>query len=127
MQIKQKEKAKTSKIKVLLLLQILLMVYSLFGICSKLAAQQPFLSFKFIMYYGIVILNLAMYAVCWQQIIKRLPLVTAFANKAVTVIWGLVWGKIFFQEAITAQKLLGAFIIICGIVLVVTEKEASDD
>jgi drug/metabolite transporter (DMT)-like permease len=125
--MKQKEKAKTSKIKVLLLLQILLMVYSLFGICSKLAAQQPFLSFKFIMYYGIVILNLAMYAVCWQQIIKRLPLVTAFANKAVTVIWGLIWGKIFFQEAITAQKLLGAFIIICGIVLVVTEKEASDD
>lgn len=103
------------------------MVYSLFGICSKLAAQQPFLSFKFIMYYGIVILNLAIYAVCWQQIIKRIPLVTAFANKAVTVIWGLIWGKIFFQEAITAQKLLGAFIIICGIVLVVTEKEASGD
>ena len=125
--MKQREKAKTSKIKVVLLLQILLMVYSLFGICSKLAAQQPFLSFKFIMYYGIVILNLAIYAVCWQQIIKRIPLVTAFANKAVTVIWGLIWGKIFFQEAITAQKLLGAFIIICGIVLVVTENEASGD
>lgn len=125
--MKQREKAKTSKKKVVLLLQILLMVYSLFGICSKLAAQQPFLSFKFIMYYGIVILNLAIYAVCWQQIIKRIPLVTAFANKAVTVIWGLIWGKIFFQEAITAQKLLGAFIIICGIVLVVTEKEASGD
>lgn len=125
--MKQREKAKTSKMKVVLLLQILLMVYSLFGICSKLAAQQPFLSFKFIMYYGIVILNLAIYAVCWQQIIKRIPLVTAFANKAVTVIWGLIWGKIFFQEAITAQKLLGAFIIICGIVLVVTEKEASGD
>lgn len=125
--MKQREKAKTSKIKVVLLLQILLMVYSLFGICSKLAAQQPFLSFKFIMHYGIVILNLAIYAVCWQQIIKRIPLVTAFANKAVTVIWGLIWGKIFFQEAITAQKLLGAFIIICGIVLVVTEKEASGD
>ena len=125
--MKQREKAKTSKIKVVLLLQILLMVYSLFGICSKLAAQQPFLSFKFIMYYGIVILNLAIYAVCWQQIIKRIPLVTAFANKAVTVSWGLIWGKIFFQEAITAQKLLGAFIIICGIVLVVTEKEASGD
>lgn len=125
--MKQREKAKTSKIKVVVLLQILLMVYSLFGICSKLAAQQPFLSFKFIMYYGIVILNLAIYAVCWQQIIKRIPLVTAFANKAVTVIWGLIWGKIFFQEAITAQKLLGAFIIICGIVLVVTEKEASGD
>ena len=125
--MKQREKAKTIKIKVVLLLQILLMVYSLFGICSKLAAQQPFLSFKFIMYYGIVILNLAIYAGCWQQIIKRIPLVTAFANKAVTVIWGLIWGKIFFQEAITAQKLLGAFIIICGIVLVVTEKEASGD
>lgn len=44
---------------------------------------------------------------------------TAYANKAVTVLWGLIWGLLFFGETITLQKILGAVIIACGIVLVV--------
>ena len=47
-------------------------------------------------------------AIGWQQVIKRIPLTTAFANKAVTVVWGLVWGALFFREAVTPGKLLGA-------------------
>lgn len=111
----------------LIFLHILLLVYSLLGICSKLAAQVPFMSFQFIMYYGVVILNLGIYAICWQQIIKRMPLVTAYANKAITVIWGILWGKLFFQESISLPKIIGALIIICGIILVVTDKEGEDD
>ena len=61
------------------------------------------------------------YAIAWQQVLKRLPLVTAYANKAVTVIWGLVLGATFFQEKITLQKVIGAFIIIFGVYLVVSE------
>ena len=61
------------------------------------------------------------YAIAWQQVLKRLPLVTAYANKAVTVIWGLVLGSAFFQEKITLQKVIGAFIIIFGVYLVVSE------
>lgn len=114
------------EVKVIIVLQIILFMYSLFGICSKFAAQQEFLSFKFILFYGIVLVNLAVYAVCWQQIIKRLPLVTAYANKAVTVIWGLVWGVVFFREQIAPAQIIGAIIIIIGIVLVVTEKEENN-
>lgn len=87
-----------------------------------MAAQQEFLSFKFFFFYGLVLLILFAYAIAWQQVLKKLPLVTAYANKAVTVIWGLVLGSVFFQEKITLQKVIGAFIIIFGVYLVVSEE-----
>jgi drug/metabolite transporter (DMT)-like permease len=102
-------------------LHILLMMYSFFGIFSKKAAGEDFLSFRFCLYYGIVIMNLAVYAICWQQIIKRMPLVSAFANKAVTVIWGIVWGRLFFGEEITLKKMIGAVIIMLGIIIIALE------
>lgn len=110
-------------IKTIFLLHLLLFFYSLFGICSKLAANYPVLSKEFLFFYGMVILNLGIYAICWQQIIKRIPLVTAFANKAITVIWGIVWGRLFFQEEITFSKILGAILIVIGIICVVSNEE----
>lgn len=100
-----------------LVLHLLLMVFSLATVCSKLASQQVFLSFHFFLLYGLVIFFLGIYALVWQQIIKRMPLTTAFANKAVTVIWGLVWGMLIFHEQLTAGKAIGAIVIVCGIVL----------
>lgn len=105
------------KIKTLFALHILLMVYSTSGIFSKLAAQETFLSFKFCLFYGAVIALLGIYAIFWQQIIKRLPLTTAFANKAVTVVWGIVWGIVFFHENVTFPKIVGAIFVIAGVVL----------
>lgn len=104
-------------------LHILLAIYSLGGICSKFAAQQEFLSFWFIFFYGLVILNLGIYAIVWQQIIKHLPLNTAYANKAVIIVWGILWGFIFFQEQIKWNMLLGAAIVILGVILVVRADE----
>ncbi|WP_418710181.1 transporter [Allofournierella sp.] len=103
----------------LLALHLLLLVYSFSGCFSKTAAGQPFLSLKFILLYGGTLVILAVYALGWQQIIKRLPLTTAFANKAVTVVWGIVCGALFFGEAITPGKLAGAALIIGGVVLFV--------
>ena len=109
--------------KTLLSLQLLLAFYSLSSVCSKMAAQEEFLSAKFILYYGAVILFLGIYAVVWQQILKKLPLVMAYMNKAVTVIWGMIWGVVFFGESITFNKIIGCFIIVVGVCLVVSEKE----
>lgn len=106
-----------SKLKTLLLLHLLLMVYSVSNIFSKLAADESFLSLRFCLFYGGVIALLGLYAIGWQQIIKRLPLTTAFANKAVSVIWGIVWGLLFFQESLTAGKIVGALLIVAGVVL----------
>lgn len=60
---------------------------------------------------------LGFYAIAWQQIIRAIPLTTAFANKAVTSAWGLVWGLLFFREQITVGKLLGVALVIVGVVL----------
>lgn len=115
---------KNDRLKTLFFLHLLLMVYSLSGICSKMAAGTKFLSLPFCLYYGGVILLLGLYAVGWQQIMKRLPLTTAFANKAVTIVWGIVWGALFFHEAITPGKIIGALIVIAGVVLYVTSDNA---
>lgn len=105
------------RIKIYVFLHILLMVYSLSGICSKMAATQESLSPRFFFFYGLILLLLMIYAICWQQIIKRIPLITAYANKAVTVVWGMVWGFLFFHEAITTGKIMGMMFIVMGIIL----------
>lgn len=110
-------KSKTNQVKILLALHLILAVYSTSTIFSKLAAKQDFLSLKFCLYYGIIILLLGFYAIGWQQIIKRLPLTMAFANKAVTVVWGIIWGFVFFNEAITLGKIIGALMVIAGIII----------
>jgi len=100
-----------------LLLHLLLMVYSANGILSKLAARQTFLSWPFLFLYGGVIALLGVYALGWQQVLKRIPLSSAYANKAVTVVWGCVWGLLVFREELTAGKLLGGALVLAGIVL----------
>lgn len=105
------------RVKTLFALHMLLMVYSTSGILSKLAAGVDFLSIEFCLYYGGVLLLLGFYAIGWQQILKRLPLTTAFSNKAVTIVWGIIWGALFFFEPITLPKAVGALSIIAGVVM----------
>ena len=121
------KKTKVSNIKYIAILHIVLFVYSILGIASKIASGKDFMSLEFCFYYGIVILNLFLYAILWQQIIKKIPLITAYANKAVTVIWGIVWGSLFFKEEISFGKIVGAIIIILGIYLVVSTKDEGEN
>ena len=112
------------KYKYILLLHILLAIYSMSGIASKYAAQQEFLSVAFCLLYGMVVLLLILYAVFWQQIIKELPLIIAYANKAVTVVWGIVWGTLIFKEQLSFSKITGAVVIVIGVYIVVTSEES---
>lgn len=112
-----------ANIKPYMVLHILLLLYSLGGICSKYAGQADFLSVNFFIFYGLVLLDLGVYAIVWQQVLRKLPLVTAYANKAITVVWGLVLGKLVFKEQISVWNIIGAIIIITGIYLVVKSDE----
>lgn len=106
-----------TKIKTLFGLHLLLMVYSCSGILSKLAAGCDFFSLEFCLLYGGILFLLGLYAIGWQQVLKRLPLTTAFSNKAVTIVWGIIWGALFFAEPINLPKAIGALLIIAGVVL----------
>lgn len=112
-----------SKLKSFVILHMILALFSVSAVFSKLAAMEESLSFKWIVYYGAVLFIMFVYAIAWQQIIKHMPIVTAYANKAVTVIWGIIWGLIIFREDITVPKIIGAVIIIAGVYLVVTGDE----
>ncbi len=117
------EKKRNDGIKYLIVLHILLAVYSLSGVCSKMAAQNEFLSFWWLFWYALVIINLGVYAIVWQQIIKHLPLNTAYANKAVTIAWGILWGALFFHETVKWNMIVGALIVIVGVIVVVRADE----
>ena len=69
-----------SRSTVLLALHILLAVYSLSGVLSKLASGFSFSDIGFYLCYCGILALLGIYAIGWQQIIKRLPLTTAYAN-----------------------------------------------
>lgn len=119
----EQKKEKKNKISKYVYLHILLLCYSFCGVFSKLASQNEFLSTKFIIFYGISILILGIYAIFWQQILKKFSLTTAFFNKAVTIIWGMLWGIIFFKETITLNMIIGAIIVLVGVGLVVKDYE----
>ena len=112
--------------KTILALNVLLMFFSLGGIFSKLASKQPFLSLKFILCYGALLFIMFVYAIGWQQVIKRLPLTMAYANRAITIVWGIIWGLLFFNEKLNVGKIIGAVIVIAGVLLYVTKSDEGE-
>ena len=108
-----------------LLLHISLLCSSLSGVCSKMASRYTdnIFSLQFIFWFGLVFVIMFGYAIIWQQILKRMPLTVAYANKPVTLIWGIIWGALIFGEKITVNMLIGAAVIFAGIYLVTGETE----
>lgn len=104
-------------------LHIVLMLYSLGAVFSKFAAKSEFMSIQFIFFYGIVLLIMFVYAIVWQQILKKFDLTVAFANKAVVIVWGILWGLLLFKEKITWNMILGAIVIMIGIWMVEKDNE----
>lgn len=100
------------------------MIYSFCGVFQKMAARYPMVSFKFFLLYGCSIGILFIYAILWQLILRRVPLTTAYSNRAVAMIWSLVWSVLLFQERVSWNQILGAIIICFGVYKVVT---ASDE
>ena len=114
-------------LKYIVILNVIIMLYSLGNVCSKTAASKPFLSFEFIFFYGLVLLILGIYAILWQQILKKLPLNVSYANKSVTIIWAIIWGVIFFKETVTLNMIIGAAVVFIGILLMVTGEEKHNE
>lgn len=115
------------KIKPYLILHLIILFNSLGGICSKTAAGKEFLSFDFFLFYGLVLFILAVYAVLWQQVLKSIPLNIAYANKAITLVWGMLWGAIVFRETISISNIIGAIIVLTGVLLMVTGGEKKNE
>ena len=114
------------KRRIYFLLHLRMLLYAGSTVGSKLAAGEEFLSPRFLLYYGGVLVLLGIYALGWQQVIKRLPLATAYANKAVTVLWGLVAGMLLFGESLTPGKVIGVILVVCGVALFAFAEEGGE-
>lgn len=70
---------------------------------------------------------LGVYAVLWQQIIKRFELSVAYANRAMVLVWSMVWAVAIFHDEITVQNIFGVLLVIAGTVIINTDtkKEAA--
>lgn len=118
------EKKKLS-LKAVLAIQGAVIVYTMGGVCSKMAGGQEFLSPGFIMFYGGQIMVLAIYALLWQQIIKRVDLSVAYVNRAMAICWSMVWAILFFGERITLQNIIGVVLVLSGTIIVNSEAGAA--
>ena len=106
------------------LLHLSLVLNSLAGTASKLAGRQKFLSFRFMFWYGVMLLITMAFAFAWQQILKNMSLTFAFTNKPITIVWGLIWGVTIFRETLTWKMILGSAIILIGIIVGVSDNAA---
>ena len=73
--------------------------------------------------YGAEIGVLGVYAVLWQQVIRKVELSVAYANRAVALLWSLLWAVFLFGEKITAAQLLGIALVIIGTAVINGGKE----
>lgn len=114
-----------SRSRAFLALQLLLLCYALSTVMQKLAAQQDFLSARFLLCVFGMFLFLGVYALGWQQVLKRLPLTVAYAtSKAVVFLWMLLFGALLFHERVSPRQLLGCALLMAGVVLfALSEKE----
>ena len=119
----ENEVKKKTKLKEILILQIVIAIYTLSTVFAKFASGQEFMSFKFILYYGLEMLILAVYAVVWQQLIKKFDISVAYANKAMGLLWSIVWAILIFNETITIKNVIGVVIVIVGTIIVNSEDE----
>ena len=98
-----------------ILLQVALFIVSFGAVCSKMAGRQEFLSFNFFVFYGALILILFIYAILWQQVLKKISLVIAYACKGIGIIYGIIWGMVFFNEELTWKMVTGAILVLIGV------------
>lgn len=117
----------SSKARIGFVTQAFVLLFAIASVVQKFAGQQKFPSLLFFLFYGTAILFQFIYAVGWQQILKRLPLAEAYSHRSMTVLWSLIFGYLFFDEIITLPMLLGAVFIIIGIYLVQTDGTPTED
>ena len=121
--MKIREVKKTSDLKNIVFLQFVIMIYSISSVIAKFASKQSFMSVKFIGLYFFELVALGAYAILWQQAIKHFQLSVAYVNKAMTLLWAMVWSLVIFGEKLTMHNVMGVVFVIAGIIVINSENE----
>ena len=93
------------------------LIYACTAIFTKMASRYGFLSWNYILWVLGAVMVMGVYALLWQQVIVRMPISTAYMFKGTSLIFVLLFSVLLFGEAITLNNVIGAVIIIAGIIL----------
>ncbi len=119
-----KSSQKISKWKQIVVLQAVVFVYSIISMLSKYVSgfikSYGLFSWHVVLGVGGVFLALAVYAFFWQKILKKVDLSIAYSNKAVGLLWTLVWAAALFGEKVTLVNVVGLVMICIGVIVVTT-------
>lgn len=93
------------------------MLYACVSLFTKYASQQEFMSWNYML--GLIGAGgvMGLYAILWQQILKRVELSLAYMFKGTSIVFVMLLANIIFGEQMTWNNIVGAIIIIIGIVL----------
>jgi len=99
-------------------IHILFFIYSLSGIISKNAGKYEMFSIGYLVSYCLAVGILGMFTIVWQIILKKERLSDVYMYKAMTVVWGNVFGFLIFKETISWGTVVGIVFILAGIYFV---------
>ena len=97
------------------------LLYACVTLFTKYASQHEFLSMPYCLGLAGAIGVMGAYAVCWQQVLKRIDLSTAYMFKGTSLIFIMLLAWMLFGEQITLNNIIGACVIITGIALYAKE------
>ena len=93
------------------------MLYACVGICTKMAALQAPMSWPYLLWFCGAVAIIGVYAILWQQVLRRIELSTAYMFKGTTLIFTMLIAALLFGETITIPNIIGSVIIVTGIVI----------
>ena len=93
------------------------LLYACVSIFTKYASQQEFMSWGYVLAFAGAVMLMGVYAMLWQQVLKRIELSVAYMFKGTSTVFVMFLAYILFGEQITWSNIVGAIIIIGGIVL----------
>lgn len=97
-----------SKLKDYIQLHLNILLFSLTSVFSKAASVQynkhGLSSPLLYLFLFLMVANCGIYAITWQQVIKKFSLSTAYANKSVYLLWSQIWAVLIFHENLSIQN-----------------------
>ncbi len=104
-------------------IQAINILFSLASITTKFVSiiwqEKGIFNWEFIGGAAIYLFLLGIYAVCWQKIIKKMDLSSAYLCKGMVIFWSLLWAYLLLNEKITIYNIIGTMIIFIGTTVVI--------
>lgn len=102
-----------------------IIIYCIFSISSvfmKFASLQNNLLYKIIL-YGISIGILGVFSILWQKMLEKFNLTKAYFFKSTTLLWGVIFGVLIFNEKVSYNMIIGIIITLIGVTIIIGDNE----